>query len=49
MNAIRVTLWTGGTTYRNSFKAHIFCSSRHIQQALDHSKSEIQAEIGTIL
>ncbi len=33
MNVIVVVLWTSGATYRNSFKAPAFCSSRHVQQA----------------
>ncbi len=36
VNVIVVILPTGGTAYRNSFKAHIFCSSRRIQRAFDH-------------
>ncbi len=27
MNVIAIVLQTSGATYRNSFKAHVFCSS----------------------
>ncbi len=36
MNVIVVILRTSGATYRNSFKVHVFRSSRCVQRALDH-------------
>ncbi len=49
VNVIAVVLQTSDAIYRNSFKAHIFRSSRRVQRVFDRLCMFIQAEIWIIL
>ncbi len=50
MNVIIDVLQTSGTTYCNSFEAHVFRSSSCVQQVLDYlCMWNTKAEIWTIL